>query len=164
MKNQKLRKTINQKPQKPLKKRTIAKVQEVVSTSTPVLWEKPFISSSQQIKTENGVFHYELVLRALADKTVSRVKLCPVAITKGERYYSFFPNPIDKVCICCSDSSIVIEWKELMLTMPVLFKEELNPEEQFSKHLVLIENYIDNFYLKEVYKAIENSSQSEFSP
>lgn len=163
MKNQKLRKTINQKPQKPYKKRTIAKVQEVVSTSTPVLWEKPFISSSQQIKTENGVFHYELVLRALPDKSVSRVKLCPLAVTKGDKYYSFFPNPIDKVCTCCSDSKIVVEWKELMFTLSVLFKEELNPEEQLAKHLVLIENYVNEFYLKEVYNAIENSSKSEFS-
>ncbi len=42
---------------------------------------------------------------------------------------------------------------------PVADLKELNPEEQFSKHKVLLENYIEKEYVPEIFKLL---SETEF--
>lgn len=131
-------------------------------------WEVPYIDSKQNLYTEHGIFHFELVLKGiliprqsqvLVGQSVSRVKFCPVTVDYKGHLYDFFVNPVDKVSVCKDIPNVVIPWKEGNFSNPVINLEELTPEEQFSKHKVLLENYIEKVYVPEIFKLL---SETEF--
>ena len=131
-------------------------------------WEVPYIDSKQNLYTEHGIFHFELVLKGiliprqsqvLVGQSVSRVKFCPVTVDYKGHLYDFFVNPVDKVSVCKGIPNVVIPWKEGNFSNPVINLEELTPEEQFSKHKVLLENYIEKVYVPEIFKLL---SETEF--
>lgn len=127
-------------------------------------WEVKYINSKQFIQTESGIFHYELVLHGRVNlsqssvgESVSQVKVCPVTVMNNNEVCDFFVNPIDKVCVCRKASYAVIPWKEGIFINPVANIKELTPEEQFSKHKVLLENYIESVYVPEILSALNST-------
>lgn len=145
-----------------------ARVNSNSSNITPKNWEVPYIDSKQVLYTEHGIFHFELILKGIliprqsqvfVGQSVSHVKFCPVTVDYKGHIYDFFVNPVDKVSVCRDNPDVVIEWKEGSFSNPVVDLKELNPEEQFSKHKVLLENYIEKEYVPEIFKLL---SETEF--
>ena len=130
-------------------------------------WEVHFISSKQILYTEHGVFHYELVLNGMqipnkhssVGQSMSHIKFCPVMVEYKGCLYKFFVNSVNKTAVCQSDQNIVIPWKEGKFINPVINLVELTPDEQLTKHKVLLENYIEEEYIPEIFKLL---SETEF--
>ena len=126
-------------------------------------WEKSYISSKQVLRTEHGIFHYEMYLRGNVTPdsfvSVSRIKVCPKTIEDSEgKVYDFFINPVDKIARC---RDIVIEWKDGQFSVTALNPEELNIEEQHNKHLVLLENYIESSFYPEILSVIHRAERGD---
>lgn len=146
---------------------TSPKTSEYLNSSnvTHKKWEVHYIDSKQNLYTEHGIFHFELVLKGiliprqsqvLVGQSVSRVKFCPATVDYKGHIYDFFVNPVDKVSVCKDLPNIVIPWKEGSFINPVMNLEELTPDEQLQKHKVLLENYIEEEYIKEIYTLMSN--------
>ena len=61
---------------------------------------------------------------------------------------------MDKVSVCKDLPNVVIPWKEGSFINPVIDLKELTPEEQLSKHKVLLENDIETKYVPHIFKRI----------
>lgn len=141
-----------------------ATVKDTQNNFTPIEWEKPYIGSKQCLMTEHGIFHFELVLKGttvsagkpVLAQSISRVKVCPQSIEYNGVVYDFFINPVDKVAVCRTNPKIVIKWREGSFSNPVLSLEELTPQEQFEKHKVLLENFIEKEYLPQILREFES--------
>lgn len=168
MKNKKMNKKVSEI--RSIKSLTSPTTQVSLNSSniTPKNWEVPYIDSKQVLYTEHGIFHFELILKGiliprqsqvLVGQSVSRVKFCPVTVEYKGHLYDFFVNPVDKVSVCKDLPNVVIPWKEGSFSNPVVDLKELNSEEQFSKHKVLLENYIEKEYVPEIFKLL---SETEF--
>ena len=163
MKNKNMKEKVSEIPSN--KSLTSPTTSEYLNSSnvTHKKWEVPYIGSKQNLYTEHGIFHFELVLRGIliprqsqvfVGQSVSRVKFCPVTVDYKGHLYDFFVNPVDKVSVCKDLPNVVIPWKEGSFINPVIDLKELTPEEQLSKHKVLLENYIETKYVPHIFKRI----------
>lgn len=126
-------------------------------------WKVSYVNSKQTLFTEHGMFHFELVLEGFTvqeqsqvGKSISHVKFCPVVVDYKGAIYDFFVNPVDKVSVCVRKPKVLVPWKEGIFNNTVVNLEELTPDEQFQKHKVLLENYIEEEYIKEIYTLLSN--------
>ena len=134
-------------------------------TGLNVLWEVPYINGKQIIQTEKGIFHFELVLRGISDisrqnkhkwYSHSQVKIYPLKLNYSGKEFSFVQNFIERTSICAEYPSVRFNWKEAYAKRYVLDPVELTPQEQFERHKVMIESFIDNEYYDEISKLFKS--------
>ena len=147
-------KSINENPSNRVVKRPKTAEFYPQNDNTLVLWEKLLINSSQVLSVGDAIFHYEMVVRGEQQKgqndtkifkSVSKIKFCIKNFMYKGKMYDFFMNPIDGICRCKQKPEIVINWKETMLSIPVLTRVELNKNEQVNKHLAMLESILEEF-------------------
>lgn len=165
MKNKHLKEKLAETPSKTLLNCPVTEGKRPHNVVSPFPnWEKLYANSKQVIKTEHGIFHFEIYLKGVTTETsfvsLSRIKVCPKSVVdqKGA-VFDFFINPIDKIAICKDKNYIKINWKEGYFTNKVLTAKELNPEEQLNKHLVKLEQFIEDEFYPEILTAITEQSE-----
>lgn len=130
--------------------------------TTRTLWEVPYISSKSVLNVNDSTFSYQLVLRGVekssyrGDKqyfSVSRIKVFPVSVVVNNCEYKFTQKASSKVSWCYSNNNkvITVNWREGSQKKSVLTLEELNPEEQLNQHLVMLEKFIEQEFLPDIY-------------
>lgn len=121
-----------------------------------ILWEMPYISSQNIINVNDNKIGYQMVLKGVEQEkkyySISRIKVFPRCIhLKGESY-NFTSNPLKNISETrIGDKVFSVEWKDLCCKKSILTKKELTKEEQLNLHLVMLENYIENSFLPEIY-------------
>lgn len=107
------------------------------------------------------MFSYQLVLRGIeetnntGDKkyfSISRIKVFPLVVAIDEHDYKFTQTASSKISWCYyKDRVVTIDWKEGCQRKSVMTLDELNPEEQLNCHLVMLEKFIEQEFLPDIY-------------
>lgn len=129
--------------------------------TTRIVWEVPYISSKSVLNVKDCTFSYQLVLRGVekvnyrGDKqyfSISRIKVFPVSVVLNDCEYKFTQKASSKVSWCYSNNKVItVNWREGSQKKSVLTLEELNPEEQLNQHLVMLEKFIEQEFLPDIY-------------
>lgn len=129
--------------------------------TTCTVWEVPYISSKSVLNVKDCTFSYQLVLRGVekvnyrGDKqyfSISRIKVFPVSVVLNDCKYKFTQKASSKVSWCYSNNKVItVNWREGSQKKSVLTLEELNPEEQLNQHLVMLEKFIEQEFLPDIY-------------
>ena len=163
-----MNKSINERQQSLSSKFSVSEP-EKVETKGKVLWEKPYINSSQVIHTESGDFHYEMVIRGEeitkknSHKSYRAVCICKVCVKSfrfGGQEYQFFINPVDSISTCRVIPEIIVKWKKGVLEEPVFSKVELNSDRLFEKYKSRIEVFLEHTFSDEILTTFLNQHRS----
>lgn len=124
--------------------------------TTRTLWEVPYISRQNVLNVNSDKFSYQMILKGVEgnDKyySISRVKVFPYCVYLDSKLYTFTSDPFKKISeTVINNRPFSVEWGEFYCKKPVLTKEELTPDEQLNAHLVMLENFIEDKILPEIY-------------
>ena len=125
--------------------------------TTRTLWEVPYISCQNVLNVNRDKFNYQMILRGVESNqntyySISRVKVFPCCIYLDNRLCTFTTDPFKKISeTVIKGVTFSVKWGEFYCKKSVLTKEELTPEEQLNLHLVMLENFIENKILPEIY-------------
>ena len=131
------------------------------------LWEKSYISSKNLLNVNEHKFNYQLILKGVEHQnsqgqkrysSISRVKVFPLCVYFNSTNFTFVANPFNKVSQCSMGNTIIpVKWEEGFLKNPVLTIEELNPNEQLNKHLVMLERYIEEEMIPNIHSKFQSA-------
>lgn len=133
-----------------------------------VIWEVPYIDSSNHIKIDQQTFGYQLVIQGHlvthkeGHKTyyaLCKVKVYPLILSFCDNHliYVFVYDPIRCISTC---HDLKINWKEGNIKIPVLNKDEFVPDEVYQKSLCLIENFITEEFLSEIKEQVSRNGNA----